>query len=144
MDFVWVSVGGIGIGALLAVLYARVVRLAEDDPLVEIALSTVLAYTAFVVAHHYLQVSGILAVVGAGLVGDPAPPRALPTKAPDTRAHVEHYWSYAVFVANSFVFLFLGIGENTFLTRLWGEGASELPLHRLARLSPSWRPASSS
>jgi Glycine transporter/Sodium/hydrogen exchanger family len=31
------------------------------------------------------------------------------------------------FVANSFVFLFLGIGEHTFLTRLRGEGAAELP-----------------
>ena len=30
-------------------------------------------------------------------------------------------------VANSFVFLFLGIGEKTFLTRLGGEGAIELP-----------------
>ena len=43
------------------------------------------------------------------------------------RAYLQHYWSYAVFVANSFVFLFLGIGENSFLTRLWGEGAAELP-----------------
>ena len=126
VDFVWVSVGGIGVGALIAVLYARVVRVAEDDPLVEIALSIVLAYTAFVVAHHYLHVSGILAVVGAGLVGGRLRRKHL-ERATDTRAYVQHYWSYTVFVANSFVFLFLGIGESTFLTRLRGEGASELP-----------------
>ena len=126
VEFVWVSVGGLGVGALTAVLYGRVVRLAEDDPLVEIALSTVLAYTAFVVGHHYLHVSGILAVVGAGLVGGWLR-RAHFDKVTDTRAYVQHYWSYAVFVANSFVFLFLGIGEHTFLTRLRGEGAVELP-----------------
>ena len=126
VDFVWVSAGGLGAGALIAVLYGRVVRLAEDDPLVEIALSTVLAYTAFVVAHHYLHVSGILAVVGAGLVGARLRRKHF-EKATDTRAYVQHYWSYAVFVANSFVFLFLGIGEHTFLTRLRGEGAAELP-----------------
>jgi CPA1 family monovalent cation:H+ antiporter len=126
VDFVWVSVGGIGLGALIAALYGKVVRLAEHDPLVEIALSTVLAYTAFVVAHHYLHVSGILAVVGAGLVGGWLRRKHF-EKATDTRAYVQHYWSYAVFVANSFVFLFLGIGEHTFLTRLRGEGATELP-----------------
>jgi CPA1 family monovalent cation:H+ antiporter len=126
VDFVWVSLGGIGVGALIAALYGKVVRLAEDDPLVEIALSTVLAYTAFVVAHHYLHVSGVLAVVGAGLVGGWLRRKHL-ERATDTRAYVHYYWSYAVFVANSVVFLFLGIGEHTFLTRLRGEGAAELP-----------------
>ena len=68
-SFVSVAPGGLGVGALMALLYAALVRVAEDDPLVEIALSTVLAYTAFVVAQHYLNVSGIMAVVAAGLVG---------------------------------------------------------------------------
>ena len=68
-SFVSVALGGLGVGALMALLYAALVRVAEDDPLVEIALSTVLAYTAFVVAQHYLNVSGIMAVVAAGLVG---------------------------------------------------------------------------
>jgi CPA1 family monovalent cation:H+ antiporter len=49
VDFVLVSAGGVVVGTALAVVCARVVRLAEDDPLVEIALSMVLAYTAFVV-----------------------------------------------------------------------------------------------
>ena len=60
--------GGLGVGALLAVAYAWVVRLADGDPFVEVALSMVLAYAAFVVADHYLHVSGIMAVVAAGLV----------------------------------------------------------------------------
>jgi CPA1 family monovalent cation:H+ antiporter len=68
-DFILVSVGGLGVGAVLAMVYAGVARLDESDPLVEIALSVVLAYSAFVVAHHYLHVSGIMAVVGAGLAG---------------------------------------------------------------------------
>jgi CPA1 family monovalent cation:H+ antiporter len=124
-EFVWVSVGGLGVGAVIAAIYARVVRLAEDDPLVEIALSTVLAYTAFVIAHHYLAVSRIMAVVGAGLVGGRLRQKHF-EKATETRAYLQHYWSYAVFVANSFVFLFLGIGGNAFLNRLLGERLIEL------------------
>jgi CPA1 family monovalent cation:H+ antiporter len=116
-SFVAVSLGGLGVGALIAALYAAVVRVAEDDPLVEIALSTVLAYTAFVVAHYYLDVSGIMAVVGAGFVGRQLRRKHFETAA-ETRAYLQHYWSYAAFVANSFVFLLLGISGNTFLNRL--------------------------
>jgi CPA1 family monovalent cation:H+ antiporter len=115
VDFVLVSAGGVAVGAALAVVYARVVRLAEDDPLVEIALSMVLAYTAFVVADHYLKVSGILAVLVAGSVGGLLRRNRVGT---DARAYLRHYWSYAEFVANSFLFLFLGIGGNMLLKRL--------------------------
>src|SRR4030095_2900855 len=77
VTFVGVSLGGLGVGAILAALYAALVRFVEDDPLVEIALSMVLAYAAFVVADHYLHVSGIMALVGAGLVGRQVGPEQL-------------------------------------------------------------------
>jgi CPA1 family monovalent cation:H+ antiporter len=117
VSFVWVSLGGLGVGAVAAALYAALVRFAEDDPLIEIALSMVLAYTAFAVADHYFGVSGILAVVAAGLVV-----RRLRSghfeSATKARPYLRHYWSYAEFVANSFVFVSLGIGADTFLNRL--------------------------
>jgi CPA1 family monovalent cation:H+ antiporter len=85
----------------------------------------VLAYTAFAVAHHYLGVSGILAVAGAGLVG-----RRLRRdhfeKTTKTQPYLQHYWSYAEFVANSFVFIFLGIGGDTFLSRLRGASLADM------------------
>ena len=116
-SFVWVSLGGFGVGAVAAAAYAALVRFAEDDPLIEIALSMVLAYTAFVVADHYFGVSGILAVVAAGLVA-----RRLRSghfeSARKAQPYLRHYWSYAEFVANSFIFLFLGIGGDTFLNRM--------------------------
>jgi CPA1 family monovalent cation:H+ antiporter len=124
-SFVWTSLGGLGVGAVASALYAVLVRFAEDDPLIEIALSMVLAYAAFAVADHYLGVSGILAVVGAGLVA-----RRLrrgdfesTTKA---QPYLQHFWSYAEFVANSFIFLFLGIGGDTFLNRLRGASLADL------------------
>jgi len=121
--FAVVAVGGLGVGALLAFGYAGVVRLAEGDPFVEIALSMVLAYAAFVGADHYLHVSGIMAVVAAGLVA-----RALRRDrvAPEARTQLRHFWSYAEFVANSFVFLVLGIGGGGFLHRLLGGGPRAL------------------
>ena len=40
----------------------------DTQPPVEISLTTVLAYGAFIIAEHSLGVSGIMAVVAAGLV----------------------------------------------------------------------------
>jgi CPA1 family monovalent cation:H+ antiporter len=125
LNFVWVSLGGLAVGAVAAGLYGALVRLAEDDPLIEIALSMVLAYTAFVVADHYLGVSGILAVVAAGLVGHRLR-RGHFEDARNAQPYLRHYWSYAEFVANSFIFVFLGIGGETFLNRLSGSSLAEL------------------
>jgi monovalent cation:H+ antiporter, CPA1 family len=124
-SFVWVSLGGLGVGAVAAALYAALVRFAEDDPLIEIALSMVLAYTTFAVAHHYLDVSGILAVAAAGLVGRRFR-RGHFERTTKAQPYLRHYWSYAEFVANSFIFLFLGIGGDAFLNRLRGAGPAEL------------------
>ena len=114
-EFVLESAGGLALGVVLAVICARVARLGDGDPMVEIALSVVLAYSAFVIAHHYLHVSGIMAVVAAGLVGRSRPRAPVDV---DTRAYLAHYWSYAEFVANSVVFLYLGLRGQAFLQRL--------------------------
>jgi len=116
-SFVWVALGGLAVGAVAAAVYAALVHCAEDDPLIEIALSMVLAYTAFAVADHYLGVSGILAVVGAGLVGRRLR-RAHFEGTTKAQPYLQHFWRYAEFVANSFIFLFLGIGGDPFLHRL--------------------------
>jgi CPA1 family monovalent cation:H+ antiporter len=129
VSFVWVSLGGLGVGAVAAGLYAALVRVAEDDPLIEIALSMVLAYTTFAVAHHYLGVSGILAVAAAGLVGRRLR-RGHFEQTTKAQPYLQAYWSYAEFVANSFIFLFLGIGGDTFLNHL--RGASPTDLRSLA------------
>ena len=123
--FVWVSLGGLGVGAVAAALYAALVRFAEDDPLIEIALSVVLAYAAFAVADHYLGVSGILAVVAAGLVGRRLRRRHFQNTT-GAQPYLRDYWSYAEFVANSFIFLALGIGADAFLDRLRGRSPTEV------------------
>jgi CPA1 family monovalent cation:H+ antiporter len=73
-----------------------------------------------VVADHYLHVSGIMAVVAAGLVAGALRRERLATEA---RASLRHFWSYAEFLANSFVFLILGIGGGAFIHRLLAERA---------------------
>lgn len=104
-DFLLVTGGGILIGAVIGVV-ANVVFLRIDNYLIETTLSTVVAYGAFVLAER-LHVSGVIAVVTAGLlVGNYGSQRSM---SPSTRIVVENFWEYVAFIANSFVFLLIGL-----------------------------------
>jgi len=106
LQFFVVFVGGLAVGAVIGYVMVRSIALADDDPLVEVALSTVVAYAAFIAADHYLQVSGVMATVGAGLVvGTLGATRFTP----EVRAYLHQFWEYAAFVANSLIFLLVGM-----------------------------------
>jgi CPA1 family monovalent cation:H+ antiporter len=106
-DFVRVAAGGIAVGItlgwLVAALIARV-----DDYLIETTLTTVLAFGAYIVSER-LHVSGVLAVVSAGIVNGNIGPRGM---SPTTRIVLFNFWEYLAFVANSLVFLLIGLSVN--------------------------------
>lgn len=103
-DFVVVAgvgiVIGLGLGWFVSLLIARI-----DDHLVETTLTTVLAFGSFFVAEELLHVSGVLAVVAAGLVTGNIGPKGM---SPTTRIAVFNFWEYTAFLANSAVFLLIG------------------------------------
>jgi monovalent cation:H+ antiporter, CPA1 family len=107
IGFVRVSAGGIavglGLGWLIAKLIARV-----DDYLIETTLTTVLAFGAYLIAER-LHFSGVLAVVGAGIINGNYGPRGM---SPTTRIVLFNFWEYLAFVANSLVFLLIGLDVN--------------------------------
>ncbi|HEY2380365.1 MAG TPA: sodium:proton antiporter [Terriglobia bacterium] len=79
-----------------------------DDHLVEIAFTTVAAYGSFLLAEHLHQ-SGVLATLVAGLIlGNTGHLGAITDRG---REAVQAFWEYAAFVANSFVFLLIGMRE---------------------------------
>jgi CPA1 family monovalent cation:H+ antiporter len=107
VEFVWVSLGGLGIGALLAWLVSGLI-FRVDDYFVEITLTAVLAYGAYIVAEE-VGVSGVLAVVAAGIV---AGTRGRPGMSPTTKIVLFSFWEYVAFLANSLIFLLIGITIN--------------------------------
>jgi CPA1 family monovalent cation:H+ antiporter len=92
------------IGIALGMIVSQIIR-RIDDPLVETTMTTVLAFGAYVLA-EFLDVSGVLAVVAAGIVNGNVGPQGM---SPTTRVVVFNFWEYAAFVANSFVFLLIGL-----------------------------------
>ena len=104
INFLIVSGGGLIIGFILGLLISLAISMI-DNPLIETTLTTVLAFGSYILAEQF-QVSGVLAVVAAGLVsGNLGPSRMSPT----SKILVFNFWDYAAFLANSFIFLLIGL-----------------------------------
>ena len=82
-----------------------------SDHLVETALTTVAAYGSFLLA-EYLHLSGVLATVAAGLLmgnlGVLRAPEGNPLSSRG-REFVLAFWEFAAFIANSLIFLLIGV-----------------------------------
>jgi CPA1 family monovalent cation:H+ antiporter len=96
--------GGLLVGILVGGLLGAIIRQVNNH-LVEISLTVVAAYGSFLIAEDF-HVSGVLAVVAAGLyIGNLGPGGMSPT----TRISLYSFWDYVAFLANSFVFLVIGL-----------------------------------
>jgi CPA1 family monovalent cation:H+ antiporter len=104
-EFLWTLFGGGLVGALVSgVILLLAGR--TNDHLVEITLTTLAAYGSFLIAEQ-LHASGVLASLTAGLmIGNLG---SLGAISDEGRPHVLAAWEFFAFVANSFVFLLIGI-----------------------------------
>jgi len=111
-SFVFVFVGGFVVGIVIGRLMIFAISFAKNDPLIEVAFSTVVAFAAFLIANYYLKVSGVMAVVGAGMVVNWY---GFTRFTPEVKNYIKNFWTYAAFVANSLIFLLLGLTEKLFV-----------------------------
>ncbi len=103
-QFVVVAVGGVLIGVAIGFLFVLLHKHLHDS-LIEIMLSLTLPYTAYLLAET-LHVSGVLAVVAAGLVRARHAPQVF---SPQTRLLGRSVWQLIVFVLNSLIFIMIGL-----------------------------------
>jgi monovalent cation:H+ antiporter, CPA1 family len=105
-EFCLVVFGGLAIGVTIGII-ASVLTSYFDDHLLEITLTTIVAYGSFLLAESLLHVSGVIAVLVAGLIiGNYGRHRGM---SPTTQVAVNSFWEYAAFVVNSLVFLLIGL-----------------------------------
>ncbi|HET6760906.1 MAG TPA: Na+/H+ antiporter [Gemmatimonadaceae bacterium] len=103
-EFVLVAAGGLLFGWLLGRLFVAVhTRL--EDPLIEIMLAIALPYSAYLAAEA-LHVSGVLAVVTAGLVRARHAPEVFSAQ---SRILAYSVWKVIVFLLNCLVFILIGL-----------------------------------
>lgn len=106
INFAVSFVGGLGVGALLGYLAQLPMRWAKGNPLVLSTITLVFAYGAFIVAEEIFAVSGVIAVVSAGLVIGWFIDIFID---PEVKKFCQEFWEYVAFLANSLVFLLVGI-----------------------------------
>jgi monovalent cation:H+ antiporter, CPA1 family len=105
VDFLRLALGGLALGVAAGFLVS-VVTSRVDDFQVEITLTAIAAYGAYL-AGQYLNVSGILAVVAAGVVvGSFGRPRGMSAR---TQQAIDLFWDYVAFLLNSLAFLLIGL-----------------------------------
>ncbi len=148
IDFAVIGGGGIAVGLVFGWVTLQLIG-RIDDYLIETTLTTVVAYGSFFVAEQ-LHVSGVLAVVTAGLVNGNIGQRGM---SPTTRIVVLNFWEYVAFLANSVVFLLIGLDIDlpglaaSLRLILWAIAAvlvsRAIGIYGLSRLGPdiprSWR-----
>jgi len=119
-QFVLVALGGIAIGVALGWFFVAIHNQLHDA-LIETLLSVILPYSAYLIAEQ-LQVSGVLAVVAAGLVRGRHAPEVFSAEA---RLLWYSLWSLIAFVMNTLVFILIGLQLNGIVHRVAGFHAFE-------------------
>jgi CPA1 family monovalent cation:H+ antiporter len=117
--FLWTLGGGVLIGLAVSAAILLIVG-RTDDPLVEITLTTIAAYASFLVAEQ-LHASGIIGALTAGLMVGSMGAKVLSDQGRD---RVHWAWEYFAFLANSFVFILIGMNVANQPLRELGSAAS--------------------
>jgi CPA1 family monovalent cation:H+ antiporter len=110
LSLLWVSGGGVLTGLAIGGL-ALLVAGRSSEHIVEIAVTGIAAYGAFLFA-EYLGCSGVLATVSTGLLMGGMGIRGRSKwlgLSMGGRAVISEMWDFAAFVANSIVFLLIGL-----------------------------------
>ncbi len=104
MRLLWLVLGGIAVGLLLAVIVDWLERRIEDGP-IEITLSLLVPYIAYLAAER-VNASGVLAVVACGLW---LSRRSATFFSPSVRLQTWGVWEALTFVLNGLVFVLIGL-----------------------------------
>jgi CPA1 family monovalent cation:H+ antiporter len=122
-QFFIVGIGGILTGLAIGWLAEKFHRRVDDAP-IEITVSLLTPFVAYLAAER-LAVSGVLAVVTAGLYLGRRMPQLLTFK---TRLQGGPVWEMVQFLLNGFVFILIGLQLPGVLHALSGH---EIPMHQL-------------
>lgn len=119
-EFTVLAVGGIATGLLIGYGIGRlrdvIVRLQGSDPMIEITLSLMTPYAAYLAAERF-GVSGVLSVVMAGLYSGWRDPVRMDA---ETRQTTFAVWNLVVFWLNGIAFVLLGLQFPTLFAAVRG------------------------
>jgi CPA1 family monovalent cation:H+ antiporter len=127
VQFALVAAGGTVVGMLIAWVFVQLHR-HIGDPFIEVLVSMSIPYVAYIAAES-LHLSGVLAVVAAGLFRGRYAPRMVSA---EMRILARSAWNILVFLLNSLIFILIGLQLSGILGRLGKHSAGELAVLSLA------------
>ena len=105
-QFIWVVLLGVAIGGLIGWLCINWLGKIFNDDILEIVITIVAAYLAFIVAEGMFHVSGIVAVVTMALIFASAGKTRF---SPEVQHSLHHFWEVLSYLFNTMIFLLVGI-----------------------------------
>lgn len=120
-QFVGLAAGGIVLGIALAYVFIAIHK-RLGDPFIEVLTALTIPYTVYIAAES-LHLSGVLAVVAAGLVRGRHSPELVSA---EMRILARSVWNILVFMLNSLIFMLIGIQMSDVLEKLARYSVAEL------------------
>ena len=104
-NFMYVFLGAMILGVIVGYITSRIIKRVRTDKVASTTITIAAALGSFVLAEHFLHVSGVITTVITGLlVGNLATVRMNF----QVRHFIEEMWDYISFLANTLVFFFIG------------------------------------
>ncbi len=113
-SFVAVLLGGVLVGAVIGAAGSLLNGFMKKDIILQITVSLIMAYLSFVTAGYIFHFSGVMATLAAGIMMSASIEKTFKRSNIET---IGHFWEYFSFIANSIVFLLLGLTEFHILKR---------------------------
>lgn len=105
LQFLWVAGAGILVGVVVGYLFVLAHKKIQNSSVVETSLTLLSPFVSYIAAEHF-HVSGILAVVSAGLIISWRAPEVFTFQ---TRMRTRVVWDTLVFLLHGFVFILIGL-----------------------------------
>lgn len=128
LNFIWVSFAGIMIGLATGYLILLIHKNWICDAIIETTLTFLTPFAAYLLAEHF-HVSGVLAVVSAGLF---ISFRSSEVFSNESRIMSYAVWDVVVYILNSLIFVLIGLQLRGVMAGITGYSTQELIIYGLA------------
>ena len=113
-NFTEVLLGGVIVGAIIGAAGSLINGFIKNDIILQITVSLIMAYLSFIASGYIFHFSGVMATLAAGIMMSASIEKTFKRSNIET---IGHFWEYFSFIANSIVFLLLGLTEFHILKR---------------------------
>ena len=127
LNFLLISSAGILIGLIIGYLVLQIHKKWVCDPVIEVTLTFLTPFGAYLLTEH-LEVSGVLAVVSAGLFLSFRSGEAFSN---ESRIMSYAVWDVVIFILNSLIFILIGLQLRTVIAGIHDYSTMELVIYGL-------------